>query len=413
MGAAIGIEDLGVYAGRAAIDVAMLADARGLNPARFANLLMRSKSLCTPWEDAVSFAVNAARPVVQAMGAEARAAVELLIVATESGLDWGKSAATYVHAHLDLPRSCRLFEVKQACYGGTAALQMAAAAIAVSPNPDARALVIATDLGRPVPHSYAEPSQGSAAVALLVSRRPVVLALEPGASGVHGYEVMDACRPTPEIETGDADLSVLSYLDCLEHSFRAYAARVPGAEFVAHFDRFAWHTPFGGMVKGAHRNMMRKFRQAPPAAAEADFEARMRPALLFCQEVGNIYSGTVFLALAGTLADPAFPTDRPQRIGLFSYGSGCCSEFYSGLADARSAEQVRARGIGAALAARRAVDMPLYETLIARTRDGMIGARNATPARDGVEALYEDAFAGRGLLVLDRIENYRRIYRWS
>jgi polyketide biosynthesis 3-hydroxy-3-methylglutaryl-CoA synthase-like enzyme PksG len=264
-----------------------------------------------------------------------------------------------------------------------------------------------------VPHSYAEPSQGSAAGALLVSRNPVVLALDLGASGVHGYEVMDACRPTPEIETGDADLSVLSYLDCLEHSYRAYAARQPGIDFVTRFDRLAWHTPFGGMVKGAHRNMMRKFRQAPPSAAEADFETRLRPSLLFCQEVGNIYSGTVFLALAGVLAAPDFPVERPTRIGLFSYGSGCCSEFYSGLADAASAARVRQRGIGAQLATRREVDMPRYETLIARTRDGMIGARNATPPRDGVESLYDEAFAGSGLLVLDRIENYRRIYRWA
>ncbi|WP_439596804.1 hydroxymethylglutaryl-CoA synthase family protein [Falsiroseomonas sp.] len=413
MSDAIGIEDLGVYAGRASLDVAMLAEARGLNHARFANLLMKRKSLCAPWEDAVSFAVNAARPLVAALSPAQRQAIELVIIATESGLDWGKSAATYVHHYLDLPKHCRLFEVKQACYGGTAALQMAAAMVAASPNPEARALVIATDLGRPVPHSYAEPSQGSAAVALLVSRNPVVLALESGASGVHGYEVMDACRPTPEIETGDADLSVLSYLDCLEHSFRAYAARQPGVDFVTHFARLAWHTPFGGMVKGAHRNMMRKFRQAPPSAAEADFEARLRGSLLFCQEVGNIYSGTVFLALAGALASPDFVPEAPVRIGLFSYGSGCCSEFYSGLADARSAQAVCARGISAALVARRPMDMPRYEALIARTRDGLVGTKQITVARDGLEQLWEEGFAGSGLLVLDRIENYQRRYRWA
>jgi polyketide biosynthesis 3-hydroxy-3-methylglutaryl-CoA synthase-like enzyme PksG len=410
----VGIEDIGVYAGRVSLDVEMLARERGLNHARFANLLLRRKSLCTPWEDPVSFAVNAARPVIAALPAAARQGIELLIVATESGVDWGKSAATYVHHYLELPRQCRLFEVKQACYGGTAALQMAAAAIAASANPEARALVIATDLGRPVPHSYAEPSQGSAAVALLVSRRPTVLALEPGASGIHGYEVMDACRPTPETETGDADLSVLSYLDCLEHSFRAYAARRPGGvDFLGHFDRLAWHTPFGGMVKGAHRTMMRKFRQAPPSAAEADFETRMRPSLLFCQDVGNVYSGTIFLALAGVLAAPDFPAARPLRIGLFSYGSGCCSEFYSGLADAGSAARVRQRGLGAALAARLPVDMPDYEALIARTRDGMIGARQAVAARDGLEALWTEGFQGSDLLVLDRIENYRRLYSWA
>ena len=40
---------------------------------------------------------------------------------------------------------------------------------------------------------------------------------------------MDSCRPTPEIETGDADLSLLSYLDCIENSFLAYCRKQGGS----------------------------------------------------------------------------------------------------------------------------------------------------------------------------------------
>lgn len=68
----------------------------------------------------------------------------MVITATESGLDFGKSLSTYIHAHLGLSRRCRLFEVKQACYGGTAALQMAANFVAAQVSPGAKALVIAT-----------------------------------------------------------------------------------------------------------------------------------------------------------------------------------------------------------------------------------------------------------------------------
>ena len=404
----VGIEAIHAYCGRASMDVDLLATERRLNHARFANLLMKRKSVCLPWEDPVSFAVNAAKPLVDAMAD--KGAVELLIVATESGVDWGKSISTYVHAALGLAPGCRLFEVKQACYGGTAALQMAAAVVASAVRP-MKALVIATDLGRPVPHSYAEPSQGSAAVAMLVSGTPTVLALEAGASGVHGYEVMDACRPTPEIETGDADLSLLTYLDCIEKSFVAYRERVGGADFQDHFAYLACHTPFGGMVKGAHRTMMRKMKQVPPPVIEADFERRVRPSLAFCQEVGNIYSGTVFLALCGVLASAEI--SGPVRIGLFSYGSGCCSEFYSGMADAASSAAVRGMGLAGALASRHALTMPEYEAVSARTRDGMIGARAAVVDAAGLEAIWSGQFAGRGLLVLERIENYRRVYRWS
>lgn len=406
----IGIERIGLYAGSAMIDVARLAEARGLDPMRFANLLMRRKSLSFRFEDPVSFAVNAARPLVDALSMEEKASIGLLVVATESGIDWGKSISTYVHRHLDLPRRCRMFEIKQACYGGTAALQTAATFVAAREG-QARALVICTDLARCVPHSYAEPAQGCAAVALLVGGDPAVLELEPGASGLHGYEVMDSCRPTAETETGDVDLSLLSYLDCIEHSFRAYRDAVGPVDFVDHFDYLACHTPFGGMVRGAHRTMMRKFRPGPPAAVEQDFNRRVRPALSFCQEVGNIYSGTVFLALAGVLAAGDFA--RPRRIGLFSYGSGCCSEFYSGIATAASAEAVRALGIDAALAARRELTIAEYDSLLATERAPLFGLRDAAIDAEPFAGIYESHFAGRGLLVLDRIEGYQRKYRWS
>ena len=60
----VGIDAVGVYAGRAMLDVSVLAMARGLDMARFQNLLMRRKSVALPVEDPVSFAVNAGKIVV-------------------------------------------------------------------------------------------------------------------------------------------------------------------------------------------------------------------------------------------------------------------------------------------------------------------------------------------------------------
>ncbi|MGE4048573.1 MAG: hydroxymethylglutaryl-CoA synthase, partial [Acetobacteraceae bacterium] len=228
---------------------------------------------------------------------------------------------------------------------------------------------------------------------------------------MHGYEVMDSCRPTPEMETGDVDLSLLSYLDCIENSFLAYRERVGLVDFQDHFAYLACHTPFGGMVKGAHRTMMRKFRPGPPPVVNADFERRVRPALAFCQEVGNIYSGTVFLALAGVMAHGEFP--EPRRIGLFSYGSGCCSEFYSGIADARGARAVRDLDIDGALAARRELTMAEYEQLLALERRTLFGQREARVDPGVFAPIQTRHFAGRGLLVLEGIAGYQRRYRFA
>src|SRR5207244_7693712 len=106
--------------------------------------------------------------------------------------------------------------------------------------------------------SFLEPSGGAGAVAMIVSETPYVFQVDVGANGYYGYEVMDTCRPVPDSEAGDSDLSLLSYLDCCENTFLEYKKRVEGANFATTFGYLAMHTPFGGMVKGAHRDMMRK-----------------------------------------------------------------------------------------------------------------------------------------------------------
>src|SRR6266568_7045366 len=157
----VGIEDMSAYCGLAYVDVDELFAARSMDPARMRNLMMHRKTVALPCEDAVTYAVNAARPLLARLTAEQAGSIELLVIGTESGLDFSKSVGTWVHRLLGLPRTCRLFEVKQACYAGVAALQIAAAQIAVSPKPEARALVIGVDVARLIRHSTAEPSQGA------------------------------------------------------------------------------------------------------------------------------------------------------------------------------------------------------------------------------------------------------------
>ena len=149
--------------------------------------------------------------------------------------------------------------------------------------------------------SYAEPSAGAGAVAILISESPHVFQLDVGASGYYGYEVMDTCRPVPDSEAGDADLSLMSYLECCEKSFLEYQKRVSDVDYRSTFQYLTFHTPFGGMVKGAHRTMMRRLAQAKPAEIEADFNQRVLPGISYCQRVGNIMGATVFLSLASTI----------------------------------------------------------------------------------------------------------------
>lgn len=408
----VGIEAINFYGGRTVLDIRALFHARQLDLRRFDNLMLQRKSVALPCEDPVSCAVNAAKPLVDALSPEQRAQIELVIVGSESGVDFGKSISTYVHHYLGLGRTCRLFEVKQACYGGTAALQMATGFIASQASPGAKALVIGTDIGRAtIRGSYVEPSQGAGAVAMIVGDAPEILELDFGANGYHGYEVMDTCRPAPDVETGDSDLSLIAYLDCLEHAFAEYARRVQGADFVDTFDYLAFHTPFPGMVKGAHRMLLRKLKGAAPAAADADFARRVAPSLRYCTEIGNIYSATVYLALCGVI-DGAELT-QPRRVGLFSYGSGCCGEFFSGVIGPAAQARLRALRKPDSLRDRHELTLPEYELLLDAGLEWVFGIKDKEVDLTPYRAIYDRALAGRGLLVLKRIAGYHREYDWS
>jgi polyketide biosynthesis 3-hydroxy-3-methylglutaryl-CoA synthase-like enzyme PksG len=414
----VGIEALNAFAGTAYLDVKKLAQYRQLDMERFDNLLMKQKTVALPYEDPISFAVNAAKPIVDALTPAEKDRIEMVITGTESAFDFGKSMSTYIHQLLGLNRNCRLFEVKNACYSGVAALQTAVSFILSQASPNAKALVIATDISRfmlvegekasSMSWHFAEPSAGAGAVAALVSNRPFVLQMDVGANGYYGYEVMDTCRPVADSEAGDADLSLLSYLDCAENSYLEYHKRVPESDYVSTFDYLAFHTPFGGMIKGAHRNIMRKIARWQPDEIEKDFAKRVLPGLTYCQRVGNMMGATTLFSLFSTLENADY--SEPKRLGIFSYGSGCCSEFFSGLSNQESQACVNNHDFKRRLDARYELSIEEYESLLYGSTNIKFGTRNfvadvnfIAPARTTLK---------QPVLFLKEIKEFHREYEW-
>jgi polyketide biosynthesis 3-hydroxy-3-methylglutaryl-CoA synthase-like enzyme PksG len=414
----VGIEAMNVFAGTTYLDVNKLAAHRNLDMSRFENLLMKEKTVALPYEDPITFGVNAAKPIVDALSSEEKERIEMVITSTESAFDFGKSMSTYFHHHLGLNRNCRLFELKNACYSGVAGLQMAVNFILSQTSPGTKALVIASDISRFMvveggealteDWSFAEPSGGAGAVAMLVSEMPYVFQIDVGANGYYGYEVMDTCRPVPNGEAGDADLSLLSYLDCCENSFLEYQKRVKDVDYARSFDYLAFHTPFGGMIKGAHRNLMRKMVQAKPEEIEEDFERRMTPGLKYCQRVGNIMGATTCLSLSSTIDNGDFET--PRRIGCFSYGSGCCSEFFSGVVTKEGQARLKALQIKDQLDKRYELSMEEYDNLLIGSNAVKFGTRNVTLDTSFLSQVRNGH--GKKVMFLKEIKEYHREYEW-
>lgn len=415
----VGIEALNVFAGSAYLDVNQLANHRQLDMARFENLLVKEKTVALPYEDPITFGVNAAKPLMDALSQAEKDRIELLITCTESAFDFGKSMSTYIHHYLGLNRNCRLFELKNACYSGTAGLQMGINFVLSQVSPGAKALIVATDISRffvteggealTEDWSFAEPSGGAGAVAMLVSECPYVFQIDNGANGYYGYEVMDTCRPVPDSESGNADLSLLSYLDCCENAFIEYQKRVAEVDYATTFGYLAFHTPFGGMIKGAHRNMMRKHSQAKPAEIEIDFQRRVLPGLTYCQRVGNIMGATTALSLASTIDNGQY--DTPQRIGCFSYGSGCCSEFFSGIVTQASQARLQKMAIHRQLDQRYPLSLQEYDELLKGKEVVKFGTRNMTLNPDVIPEARRNV-NGSERLFLKAIKEFHRQYEW-
>jgi 3-hydroxy-3-methylglutaryl CoA synthase len=406
----IGIEKLAVYPCALSLAIADLCEARGLEAANFCGrLFCDERSVMGPFEDVITLAVNAAMPMLTSAD---RDAIGLLIVATESSPDQEKPVSSWVHHFLGLRSDCRNFEVKHACYGATGALQIAIGWLMSTADPGAKVLIVNADHALIGLEGPQEPVLGAAGLALLVSGNPRVVEFDAGWNGVYAHEVADIFRPAPGVETGDADESLLSYLDAVELTYDAYVARVGQA---VDFDRFfaanVYHVPFGGLAQRAHLRLARREMGLSKAEAECHWDRKSRRSLTYNRRTGGVYGAATFLALAGLI--DATPSLRAgDRVGVYSYGSGSCAEFYSATIGAEARAAVAEARVEQQLSNRRALTVTQYEDC-ERAVFAATCARDHAPPVDLIPSLFDSHYAGQNKLVFRGTRNYYREYAWS
>ncbi|MCB9604793.1 MAG: hydroxymethylglutaryl-CoA synthase family protein [Sandaracinus sp.] len=401
--ALVGIDAVHVWASTLGVSFREVAAARGIDAKSFASTRFEQRSLLPLWEDPVTLAVNAARPVVAEVGADR---VGLLIVATESGLDFGKPLSTWVHRHLGLGTSCRNFEIKHACFGGTAALMTAASY--VRERPERVAIVVMTDVARDHVGDPAELTAGSGAVALAVSTNPRILALDPE-TGSATREVYDVARPRATGEHNDAVLSLYSYLDLVELAWADYVARTGGRRGEGDFSHLLFHTPLWSLAERAHAALLEAADEdVEPEAIADSFARRVAPSLAWNLRTANVYSGSVYVSLAGLLATSDVAPG--SRLALFSYGSGACSELFSGVVQSGARAAVLGMDVEPQLDERRMVDVATYEALVKAHQEAMV-ATDFVPDLGAPAGVFEALYAGRGRLVLESVRGHERTYR--
>jgi hydroxymethylglutaryl-CoA synthase len=379
----VGIDAMGIAVPRRYIDIEDLARARGIDPAKFTHGLgAREMAVAEPGEDTVSLAADAARRALAAAKLDG-SELGLLVVGTETGVDHSKPVASYVHGLLDLPRSMRVYDTQHACYGGTAGLMTALEWIASGAAAGKSALVICSDIARYGVGTAGEPTQGAGAVAMVIGRNPAMLEIDIGISGTSSTHVHDFWRPLGMREAQvDGHYSVQCYLEALASAYRGWKERAVERELVygdamvsEKLARICYHVPFCKMARKAHLHIRRcdleDTRTPWDTAIEEEraalsFRDQVEPSLALCSRVGNVYTGSLYLSLAGLLETQAFAL-AGQRVGLFSYGSGCTSEFFSGVVGPRAAERVATAPFCELLAGRDRITIHEYERIMALT----------------------------------------------
>jgi hydroxymethylglutaryl-CoA synthase len=395
----VGIDVLALAVPPLALNLADLAVARGVDPAKYEAGLGTTRTSVPPLdEDTVTLAVRAARKALD-RGGISPSDVGLCIVGTETAVDHSKPVAAFVHGLLGLPSACRIFETKHACYGATAGLQNALDWIRSGSARGKKGLVIASDIARYGLRTPGEPTQGAGAVALVVSESPRLVALDAGLVGTYAHDVFDFWRPLYSKDAVvDGHYSVKCYLDALEGAYRAYVVHAGGdhranGPFSDRFAAIAYHVPYGKMAVKAHRHLRAIDGDGDGAAS---FDRQVAAGLTLPRLVGNIYTGSLYLSLASALSESTTSLDG-RSVALFSYGSGSCAEFFSGTVSAGARELARASGLREEVRAQRILDVAEYEKIIT--------------AREGIDTLAVDEREGAtGCARYLGVRDHRRLY---
>lgn len=353
----VGIDRMGFYTSDMYLEMTDLALARGEDPAKYhVGIGQDKQAVIPPTQDVVTMAANAAAQILTSAD---KAAIKMVLFGTESGIDNSKATAVYLAHLLDLPADTRAVEIKQACYGATAGLQLAADYVRARPT--AKVLVIGADIARYGLHTAGEVTQGGGAVAMLVTAQPRMLALEP-VSAYHTADVMDFWRPLGRTEAlVDGRYSTNVYLDFFKTVWTAYQAQTQRT--IADFAALTFHIPFTKMGLKALRQVLPEATPDQQAQLQAAFEASQ----LDNRNVGNLYTGSLYLSILSLLRHGHLQAG--DRIGCYSYGSGAEGEFYSAIVQPTFRQGFDDERLTALLANRRAVSVAEYEALFTQRLD--------------------------------------------
>jgi len=364
----VGIVAFEIYFPYQYVDQTELEEFDGASSGKYTIGLGQGKmGFCSDREDINSLCLTVTQRLVEKNNLS-YSDIGRLEVGTETIIDKSKSVKTVLMQLFQDSGNTDVegIDTTNACYGGTSALFNAVNWVESSSWDGRYALVVAGDIAV-YATGAARPTGGAGAVAMLVGPN-APLAFERGLKASHMEHAYDFYKPNLESEypVVDGKLSIQCYLHALDVCYRRFRERAEtadGERFTLDSAKaFLFHSPFCKLVQKSLARLLlndfladpnpdfsgkyaglegfrdvkledtyfnRDVEKAVVAASKQVFKSKTEPCLLLPNQVGNMYTPSLYSCLASCLAK--YPKDQlaGQRLVLFSYGSGLASSMYS------------------------------------------------------------------------------------
>lgn len=293
-----------------------------------------------------------------------------LEVGTETIIDKSKSVKSVLmqlfepHGVTDLEG----IDTTNACYGGTAAVFNSINWIESSSWDGRLALAVCADIAV-YAKGNARPTGGAGAVAMLIGPN-APLVFDRGLRATYMKHAYDFYKPdlSSEYPTVDGKLSIQCYLSALDHCYqlyrKKYEKKFPDSSKVGldTLDAIVFHSPFCKLVQKSVARLVfndfllsseekrsvrypglekfsnlkledtyfdREVEKAFMTGFNNVFQAKTKPSLFLANQVGNMYTPSVYSGLVSLLINSNISDLLGKRVALFSYGSGLASTMYS------------------------------------------------------------------------------------
>ncbi|XP_067134383.1 hydroxymethylglutaryl-CoA synthase 1-like [Centruroides vittatus] len=323
---------------------------------------------CTDREDINSLCLTVVHRLMErnCLGYESIGRLE---VGTETIIDKSKSVKTVLMQLFEESGNTDIegIDTTNACYGGTAALFNSVSWVESSAWDGRYALVVAGDIAI-YASGNARPTGGAGAIAMLVGPN-APLVFERGLRASHMSHVYDFYKPdmSTEYPCVDGKLSVKCYANALDKCYDGFCRKAKNVLGINQFtlndlDAVIFHAPYCKLVqkslgrlvfndflrdptpdmkekyKGldSYRNLLleetyfnKDVEKAFVELSKEIFNVKTKPSLLVANEVGNMYTPSLYGCLASYIANHTREHLAGKRVGMFSYGSGMAATMYS------------------------------------------------------------------------------------